>query len=54
MEVAKSQGPLLAGYLAHFGTLIGDRRTERAFRGIVQGILGAESLVCARVAAFSP
>ncbi len=54
MELVSRQGALLEEYLGHFEPLIGDRRTGRAFRGIVQGILGAESLVCARIAAFSP
>ncbi len=54
MELAREQRTLLGEYLEHFGSLIGDRRTGRAFLGIVQGILGAESLVCARIAAFSP
>ena len=54
LELASGQGTLLEEYLDQFGSLIGDRRTGRAFRGIVQGILGAESLVCARIATFSP
>ncbi len=54
MELAGGQGDLLEEYLGHFGALIGDRRTGRAFRATVRGILGAESLVCARIAAFSP
>ena len=54
MELAGGQGDLLDGYLGHFGSLIGDRRTGRAFRATIQGILGAETLVCARIAAFSP
>ncbi len=54
MELASGQRTLLEEYLGHFASLIGDRRTGRAVRAIVQGILGAESLVCARIAAFSP
>jgi hypothetical protein len=54
MELAGEQAGLLGEYLGHFGALIGDRRTGRAFRATVRGILGAESLVCARIAAFSP
>jgi hypothetical protein len=54
MELASEQRSLLDTYLAHFGSLIGDRRTGRAFRATIGGILGAETLVCARIAAFSP
>jgi hypothetical protein len=54
MELKDGQRSLLDGYLDTFEPLIGDRRTGRAFRGAVQGILGAETLVAARIAAFSP
>ena len=54
MEVAGEQRGLLDAYLEQFAPLLGDRRTGRAFRATVRGILGAESLVCARIAAFSP
>ncbi len=54
MELAGEQRDLLEEYLGHYAPLIGDRRTGRAFRATVRGILGAESLVCARIAAFSP
>ena len=40
----------LAPMLAHCG----DRRTARTLIGIVAGILGSGSLVCSRIAAFSP
>ena len=52
--MAMTQQSLLDQYLAAFDPLIGDKRTERTFRGTVAGIVGAESLVCARIAAFSP
>ena len=54
MELAEEQRGLLAGYLEWFAPLIGDRRTERLFGATVAGIIGAERLVCARIAAFSP
>lgn len=54
MQLAQPQRSLLDKYLDHFQSLIGDRRTERLLRGVVQGIIGAESLICARIAAFSP
>ncbi len=44
----------LQDYLARFAPLIGDKRTQRTFTAIVHGILGSASLVCARIAAFSP
>jgi hypothetical protein len=54
MDLAVTHQNLLDDYLAVFDPLIGDKRTERTFRGTVQGIVGAESLVCSRIAAFSP
>ncbi len=54
MELQDGQRSLLDEYLGHFEPLIGDRRTGRTFRATVQGIIGAEALVCARIAAFSP
>jgi hypothetical protein len=54
MELAGEQRSLLDEYLGHYASLIGDRRTGRVFRATVQGIVGAETLVCARIAAFSP
>lgn len=54
MQLADHQRSLLDQYLDHFRPLVGDRRTERTFRGTVQGIVGAETLVCSRIAAFSP
>ena len=44
----------LADYLGHFAGLIGDRRTGVTFGEVVKGIIGAGSLVCARIAAHSP
>jgi hypothetical protein len=54
MNLVGAQSTLLATYLNTFSSLLGDKRTDRAFRGTVQGIIGAESLVCSRIAAFSP
>ena len=54
MELRSGQRHLLEAYLQHFEPLLGDRRTAETFRGTVAGIIGAESLVCARIAAFSP
>jgi hypothetical protein len=54
MDVATGQDELLGGYLARFVALAGDRRTGRLLAETVRGIIGAESLVCSRIAAFSP
>jgi len=54
MDLAPVHQSLLDSYLAAFDPLTGDERTGRTFRGTVQGILGAESLTCSRIAAFSP
>jgi hypothetical protein len=54
MELADGQRSLLDEYLGPFAPLIGDRRTGRLFRATVRGIIGAETLVAARIAAFSP
>ncbi len=54
MELKDEQQSILEEYLDHFRPLIGDRRTGRLFRATVQGILGAETLVAAQIAAFSP
>jgi hypothetical protein len=43
----------LAEYLADYQSLIGDRRTAVTFGEVVQGIIGAGSLVCERIAAQS-
>jgi hypothetical protein len=54
MELARVQRGLLDGYLDVFLPLFGDKRTELTFRSTIQGIIGSESLVCARIAAASP
>jgi hypothetical protein len=54
MELRDGQRSLLDEYLGAFDPLIGDRRTGRAFRATVRGIIEAETLVCARIAALSP
>lgn len=41
-------------YMSAFGTLIGDERTRRTFQGVIQGIIGGESLRAAVIARFSP
>jgi hypothetical protein len=41
-------------YLSGFDILIGDERTRRTFRGVIEGIIGGESLRAAVIARFSP
>ena len=54
MDLTPGESDLLDGYLAPFLGLAGDRRTARLLAATVRGIVAAESLVCARIAAFSP
>jgi hypothetical protein len=54
MDLTPGEDDLLTAYLASFTTLAGDARTKRLLGETVRGILGAESLCCARIAAFSP
>jgi len=41
-------------YLAAFDELIGDKRTQATFGGIVSGIIAGESLRASVIARFSP
>ena len=54
MDLTPPEADVLAGYLEPFVGLAGDRRTARLLAGVVRGIVGSESLVCSRIAAFSP
>lgn len=54
MDLSPHEDDLLSTYLARFAALAGDRRTGRLLAATIRGIIGAESLVCARIAAFSP
>lgn len=54
MELDAAATDLLSGYLADFTVLAGDRRTRTLLGATIRGILGSESLVCSRIAAFSP
>lgn len=53
MELPATQEGLLGNYLSYYQSLIGDRRTGTAFKGIIEGIINAGSLVCQQVAAHS-
>ena len=54
MDLRPRERDLLASYVAPFTELAGDRRTGRLLGDVVGGIIGSESLVCSRIAAFSP
>ena len=54
MDLTRREQDLLEPSLAPLAALAGDRRTGRLLAATVRGIIGAESLVCARIAAFSP
>jgi hypothetical protein len=54
MELRAAEQGLFEAYLGDFDRLTGDRRTRTLFGEIVRGIIGAESLCCSRIAAFSP
>lgn len=45
---------LVDAYVDPFTEIAGDRRTGRLLGDVVRGIIGGESLICARIAAFSP
>jgi hypothetical protein len=54
MDLRPRERDLLAAYVAPFTELAGDRRTGRLLGDVIGGIIGSESLVCSRIAAFSP
>jgi hypothetical protein len=54
MELTAAEGDLFSTYLGRFTSLAGDRRTATLLGEAVRGIIAAESLCCARIAAFSP
>jgi hypothetical protein len=54
MDLTAREQDVLSAYLSRFTALAGDRRTGRLIAAAVRGIIGGESLVCARIAAFSP
>jgi len=53
MELAAEERGLLGEYVGQFESLIGDKRTQVAFKEVVRGIISAGSLVCQRIAAHS-
>jgi hypothetical protein len=54
MDLRPHEVDLFASYLDPYLTLTGDRRTATLLAETLRGILASESLVCAKIAAFSP
>ena len=54
MELSQSEWATSESYTSAFETLIGDKRTGQTFQGLIQGIIGGESLRAAVIARFSP
>lgn len=54
MDLSPDDDDLLSRYLAPFVALAGDRRTATLLAATVRGIVASESLICSRIAAFSP
>jgi hypothetical protein len=54
MELQPREVDVLEEYLGALDSLIGDQRTRGTFRGVIKGIIASESLVCAKIARFSP
>jgi hypothetical protein len=54
MKLTPEEWAQSEGYLSGFDVLIGDERTRRTFRGVIEGIIGGESLRASVIARFSP
>jgi hypothetical protein len=54
VDLTPREADRLGPYPSPFLALAGDRRTARLLAETVRGIIGRESLVCSRIAAFSP
>ena len=54
MELREHERGLVSAYLDGVARLAGDRRTRWLVEQTVLGIVGGQSLCCARIAAFSP
>jgi hypothetical protein len=54
MELTTNEWEQSQDYLDGFDVLIGDERTRRTFRGVIEGIIGGESLRASVIARFSP
>ena len=54
MDLQPHECDLLDAYAATFVAVARDRRTGRLLGDVIRGIVGGESLVCSRIAAFPP
>ena len=54
MDLRPPELDLFAAYLGPFTALTGDKRTATLLGETIRGILASESLICSRIAAFSP
>jgi hypothetical protein len=54
MEFTAETADVFETYLAPFLAVAGDRRTAVLLGATLRGIVASESLVCSRIAAFSP
>ena len=54
MDLTREAWEQSESYLNGFAALIGDERTRRTFGGVIEGIIGGESLRAAVIARFSP
>ena len=54
MEVRGETVGQRQAYLSGYAGLMGDKRTERTFGAVVEGIIGGESLCASVIARFSP
>lgn len=54
MALSDREGRQLSQYLSAFDVLIGDQRTQRTFAGVIEGIIGSETLRASQIARFSP
>jgi hypothetical protein len=54
MELQRTEQRACEDYLGAFEVLMGDKRTERTFEAVIEGIIGAESLRASQIARCSP
>ncbi|MGQ9851135.1 MAG: hypothetical protein ACUVSU_13900 [Aggregatilineaceae bacterium] len=54
MKLTEAEWEQSEVYLSGFDALIGDERTRRTFGGVIEGIIGGESLRASVIARFSP
>jgi hypothetical protein len=54
MELTEQQEGIERRYLGDYDRLIGDARTRRTFRAVIEGIIGGESMRAVSIARFSP